>query len=155
MRVEDQFHLGIVAENFEATRATLTSVFGYEWGPEVGGPITVTLPTGEAVLNLRCAFSVTVPRLELVRAIPNTLWEPATGAGLHHVGFFSDDVAKDAAELTDAGYLTEATRLNPDGTPFFTFQRSQTGFRVELVSRAAESGLSQCWAAPATEGSPA
>ncbi|MEU6642844.1 VOC family protein [Saccharomonospora sp. NPDC046836] len=145
MRAEDQFHLGIVVDDVEATTAMLSSVFGYEWGPEVGSPTAVTLPGGAAVLDLRCAFSVSVPRLELVRSVPETLWEPVAGAGIHHIGFWSDDVAGDSAELARHGYVTEATRTGPDGAPFFTFQRSETGFRIELVTRAAQAGLEICW----------
>jgi hypothetical protein len=149
MRARDQFHLGIVAEDTAATTAMLTALFGYEWGPEVGSVSDVTLPSGVTSLDLRCAFSVTVPRLEIVRAIPGTLWEPVPGGGIHHVGFFSDDVAADAAELADQGYVTEATRTGPDGRPYFAFARSAKGFRIELVSRAAQAGLERCWTAPA------
>ncbi|XVQ14738.1 VOC family protein [Spirillospora sp. CA-255316] len=148
MKLADQFHLGIVTAEFEATMDTLSTLFGYEWGPEVGEPIAVTLPTGEAVLNLRCAFSTSVPRLELVRSIPGTMWEPAPG-GVHHVGFWSDDVAADSAELASNGYVLEASRNGADGRPFFSFQRSATGFRIELVSTVARAGLEQCWATPA------
>jgi hypothetical protein len=147
VQLGDQFHLGIVTAGFEATMDALTSVFGYEWGPEVGGPTAVRLPSGEAVLDLRCAFSTSVPRLELVRSIPGTLWEPAPG-GIHHVGFWSEDVAADTAELARHGYELEASRNGDDGRPFFTFQRSATGFRIELVSTAARAGLEQCWASP-------
>jgi hypothetical protein len=149
MRARDQFHLGIVAEDTSATMAALTALFGYEWGPEVGSVTEVALPAGVTTLDLRCVFSVTVPRLEIVRAIPGTMWEPASGGGIHHVGFFSDDVAADAAELAGQGYVTEATRTGPDGRPFFAFQRSAKGFRVELVSRAAQAGLERCWTVPA------
>ena len=142
MRATDQFHLGIVAEDPAATMAALSALFGYEWGPEAGSVTPVTLPSGEVSLELRCVFSVTVPRLEVVQAIPGTLWEPG---GIHHVGYWSDDVAADAAELTGQGYVTEAGRAGPDGKPFFAFLRSAKGFRVELVSRVAERGLEQLW----------
>ncbi|WP_063039503.1 VOC family protein [Nocardia pseudovaccinii] len=154
MRAEDQFHIGIVAADFEATMATLSEVLGYEWGPEIGGPVSVDLPdTRAAVLEMRCRYSTTVPRLEIVRSIAGTLWEPAGPAGLHHVGYWSDDVAADAAELVRHGYVTEATRPGADGQLFFAFLRGADGFRVELVDRAVESSLAQCWAAPRTDRS--
>ena len=145
MRVTDQFHLGIVAEDIAATTAALSALFGYEWGPEAGSVSQVTLPTGAVTVELRCVFSVTVPRLEIVRAIPGTLWEPVAGGGIHHVGYWSDDLAADAAELTTQGYVTEVSRTGADGKPFFAFLRSGKGFRIELVSRAAETALSQLW----------
>jgi hypothetical protein len=146
VRREDQFHVGIVAEDLQATTDALAAALGYEWGPEVGSTTEVTLPGGPLVVELRCVFSVSVPRLEIVRSIPGTLWESA--AGLHHIGYWSDDVAADVAELTSHGYVEEASRLGPDGRPYFTFCRSSNGFRIELVTRAAQAQLRQCWAAP-------
>jgi hypothetical protein len=151
LRAEDQFHVGVVVEDFEAALAGLSSLFGYQWCGELGGPTQVRLPAGEALLNFRCAYSRTSPRLEIVARIPGTLWEPTAGSGIHHVGYWSDDVAADSAELERRGYLAEATRIGPDGVPFFAFYRSATGFRVELVSRIAQPGLERSWSAP-TEG---
>lgn len=145
MRATDQFHLGIVAEDTAATTAALSALFGYEWGPEAGSVSQVTLPAGEMTVELRCVFSITVPRLEVVRAIPGTFWEPVAGGGIHHIGYWSDDLTADAAELTAQGYVTEVSRQGPDGKPFFAFLRSDRGFRIELVSRVAETGLSQLW----------
>ncbi|WP_433710467.1 VOC family protein [Nocardia sp. CA-084685] len=146
MRAEDQFHIGIVAVDFEATLATLSAVLGSEWGPEVGGPVAVRLPDREAVLELKCRYSTTVPRLEVVRSVAGTLWEPVRDAGIHHIGYWSDDVAADVVELESHGYLIEATRAADAGRLFFAFLRGANGFRVELVDRSAESGLSRCWA---------
>jgi hypothetical protein len=146
MKAEDQFHLGIVTEDLEASRSQLSTLFGYEWGPEVGGPLTVELPAGETELGLFCAYSVTTPRIELVRGIPGTLWEPVDGVGIHHLGYWSDDVAADSAELAAQGFVTEATRTGPDGRLFFSFQRSTSGLRIELVDRSAQPALQQCWA---------
>ncbi|MFI6361254.1 VOC family protein [Nocardia sp. NPDC050630] len=146
MRAEDQFHVGIVAVDFEATLATLSAVLGSEWGPEVGGPVAVRLPGREAVLELKCRYSTTVPRLEVVRSVAGTLWEPVRDAGIHHIGYWSDDVVADVVELESHGYLIEATRAADAGRLFFAFLRAANGFRVELVDRSAESGLSRCWA---------
>lgn len=144
MRAEDQFHLGLVVEDFEATLAELTGAFGYEWCGEIGVTVPVTLPTGDAVLDLNCAYSRTLPRLEIVRRIPGTLWEPVAGGGVHHVGFWSDDVAADAAELTGQGFVTEAARTGSGGAPF-AFLRGPSGLLVELVDRVAQPGLETYW----------
>jgi catechol 2,3-dioxygenase-like lactoylglutathione lyase family enzyme len=149
VKAADLFHIGIVAEDPEAAAATLSSVLGYEWTPLMGGPIEVALPTGETVVDIRCAYSTTTPRMEVIRAIPGTLWEPTPGAGVHHVGYWSDDVAADAAALEAEGYEREAARNGPDGGLFFTFHRSPTGFRVELVTRAAQPAMEGAFAAGA------
>jgi catechol 2,3-dioxygenase-like lactoylglutathione lyase family enzyme len=144
MRAEDQFHLGLVVEDFEATLAELSGAFGYEWCAEIGGAVSLALPTGNAVLDISCAYSRTLPRLEIIRRVPGTLWEPAAGGGVHHVGYWSDDVAADAAELTRQGFVTEARRVGSGGAPF-AFLRGPSGLLVELVDRVARPGLEKYW----------
>jgi len=53
--------------------------------------------------------------------------------------------AADIAELEDAGYTVEAVRPGPGGVPLFAFLNGPTGFRIELLSRTAESALARCW----------
>lgn len=144
MRAEDQFHLGLVVEDFEGTLAEFSAAFGYEWCAEIGGAVPLTLPTGNAVLDISCAYSRTLPRLEIVRRIPGTLWEPVPGGGVHHVGYWSDDVAADAAELTGQGFVTVASRSGSGGAPF-AFLRGPSGLLVELVDRVARPGLEKFW----------
>jgi len=145
MRGEDQFHLGIVAEDFEGTLAGLSAAFGYEWCAEIGGPLNMTLPTGDAVVRLSCVYSRTSPRLEILRNIPGTLWEAAPGGGVHHVGYWSDDVAADCAGLAGLGYTVEASRIGSTGSDF-AFVRGPDGVLVELVERAAQPMLEKFWA---------
>lgn len=149
LRPADQFHVGIVVEDVAATLAELSALFGYAWCAETGGPSQVRLATGDALLELRCVYSRTAPRLEIVHSIPGTLWEPAAGSGIHHIGYWSDDMAADCDELERHGYVSEAVRTGPDGVPFFAFYRAPTGFRVELVTRRAQPALEQYWSEPA------
>ncbi len=143
---EDRFHLGIVTTDPDVTAKTLTSAFGYEWGMTVGSAVEVTGPGGVRTIELSCAFSVTEPRLEIVRAVAGTLWEPVPGSGIHHLGYWSDDVTADTAALREQGWELEASRVMPDGKLFFAFLSGAQGFRVELVDRRAQAGMSQCWA---------
>ncbi|MFD8001899.1 VOC family protein [Streptomyces mirabilis] len=157
LRPEDQFHVGIVAEDFEATLRQVSSLFGFEWSEAMGGSVEVELPTGATVIDFSCVYSQSSPRLEIVRRVPGTFWEPTPGSGIHHFGYWSDDVAADTAELESHGYVIEAIRKGPDGTPFFAFLRSTTGFRVELVTRSAQPSLERSWAhqaEPATGQTP-
>lgn len=146
MKAEDQFHLGIVVDDFEETLARLTALFGYEWCDEIGGPTAVTLPSGETSLELRFAYSTSSPRLEIIRSVPGTVWAPAADSGIHHVGYWSDDVPADSAELVRQGCELEAAGLGPDGLPYWTYHRGKSGPRVELVSRKVQAGLEGYWA---------
>ena len=145
MRAEDQFHIGVVVDDFEDTLADLSALFGYQWCDEIGGPTPVRLPTGDAVLELRFAYSTTSPRLEIIRSLPGTLWVPAAGSGIHHMGYWSDDVPADSAELEGRGLAIEASGRGPDGAPYWAYHRSAGGPRIELVSRAVQPALEQYW----------
>jgi catechol 2,3-dioxygenase-like lactoylglutathione lyase family enzyme len=146
VKATDQFHVGVVVDDLEATLAQLTDLFGYEWCDEIGGPMKVVVPGGETEVEVRFVYSRTEPRVEVIRTAPGTLWEPAGASGIHHLGYWSDDVAGDSAALLARGYVAEAAGVRPDGTPYWTFHRSAIGPRVELVDRAVQPGLEQYWA---------
>ncbi|WP_210588545.1 VOC family protein [Streptomyces sp. GESEQ-35] len=144
MKAADQFHVGLVVDDLSAAAAELSASFGYEWSAEMGAAVRVTLPAGDAVLDLRSVYSTTSPRLELVRSVPGSLWQPAD-SGVHHLGYWSDDVAADSAELARRGSALEALGKRPDSTPYWAFHRSGTGPRIELVSRELHPVLEQFW----------
>jgi hypothetical protein len=154
VKSSDQFHVGIVVDDIDAAAAELSAVFGYQWAEPLGGPVRVSLPGGggdegegdDVVLDLLSTYSMSTPRLELVRGVPGTLWEPVTGSGVHHLGYWSDDVAADSAELARRGHTVEAVGRRPDGTPYWAFHHSRSGPRVELVTRALQPVLEQYWA---------
>lgn len=149
MKAADQYHVGIVVDDLDAALARLTALFGYEWCDEVHVATEVQLPSGVVEVDHRFRYSRSTPRLEVIQSHPGTVWEPATGSGIHHLGYWSDDVPGDAAVLEANGYEREAAGIGPDGVPHWTYHRSPTGPRVELVSRALEPYLSLMWADPA------
>jgi hypothetical protein len=148
MHAEDQFHVGIVVEDLGHAQVELTALAGYVWGTEIASTMPVRLPTWTGDLPIRLVYSVSLPRVELVEQIPGTVWQLAAGSGLHHLGYWSDDIAADAAHLEARGYDHEASGLDPDGHPMWSFHRSQRGPRIELVSRALEPLMSSMWAIP-------
>jgi Glyoxalase/Bleomycin resistance protein/Dioxygenase superfamily len=146
VRSDDQFHVGIVVDDFEASLADLSALFGTTWCPEIALPTEVTLPTGNVVIDLGFVYSVATPRVEVIRTIPGTLWVPVAGSGIHHLGYWSDDVAADAARLEGRGYAAEAAGNRPDGTPVWAYHRHPSGPRIEIVSRSIQPSFEQYWA---------
>jgi hypothetical protein len=136
LRAEDNYHVGIVVDDPAATMKQLSSLFGYEWCDELGGAVDVTLGGRDTTVDLRAWYSKTSPRLEIVQSIPGTVWTPAQGSGIHHLGYWVDDVAAASAELERHGYQTEALGKRGVGAPYWAYLRQPTGLRVELVSRA-------------------
>jgi hypothetical protein len=145
VRAADQFHVGIVVDDLDTALVDLSELFGYEWCPQLHIQTPVVLPTGELTLDLRFAYSASVPRLELIQSTPGTLWVPAPTSGVHHVGYWSDDVASDGDLLATRGYAVEATGVRPDGNAIWAYHRSPDGPRIELVSRELLAGLRQYW----------
>ena len=99
---------------------------------------------------MRGVYSRDVPRLELVRAIPETLWQPAN-AGVHHLGYWSDDVDADVAALVAGGAVLEAGSRIPDGSFLWAYCRAASGQRIEFVSRVLEPIMSMWWTASSAE----
>jgi hypothetical protein len=146
MNGTDQFHVGIVVDDLDAALDELGSLLGYEWCPVFAIETPVVLPEGEVMVDLRFAYSRTEPRVELIRAVPGTPWVPAAGSGIHHLGYWSEDIAQDARELEGRGYVEEARGVLPDGTTIWAYHRGPKGPRIELVSRQLQAGLERYWA---------
>ena len=149
MKASDQFHAGVVVDNLDAAMNDLAALLGYEWCPAITVPLQVTFPAEVTTVELTFAYSVTTPRLELVATVPGTLWSPV--AGVHHLGYWSDDLNADGELLSSKGYTLEATGFGPDGSSLWSYHRKANGFRVELVNRQLRSFLEQYWT-PAASG---
>jgi lactoylglutathione lyase len=99
---------------------------------------------------MRMAYSGDAPRLEFLQTIPNTVWTPAD-SGVHHLGYWSDDVDADVATLEANGMELEVKSLLPEGSTLWAYCKGGTGPRIELVSRAMEPFIAQ-WFATAEVG---
>jgi hypothetical protein len=146
MNAADHFHVGIVVDDFDGALDELADLFGHEWCPPMSISAPVVLPDGEAMLDLLFTYSRAAPRVEVIQSMPGTLWVPAPASGIHHLGYWSDDVAADAARLIARGYAAEATGVRPDGAAVWAYHRKAGGPRIELVSRGIAAGLEQYWA---------
>lgn len=145
MKVEDLYHTGIVVTDYEGTLAELSALFGYEWGEEMRTVSPVTLASGETVeWESRFCYSRNEPRLEIIRANPGTVWDPSA-AGVHHLGYWSDDVAADSAALTAKGYALELFGPGEDGVPLYAYHRRPNGTRIEIVTRAVLPMFEKYW----------
>lgn len=129
-----QYHAGIVSDDPAATMAQLSDLLGYEWGEPLGGTITVAQPDGDITVEMRMWYSTTTPRLEVVQSHPGTVWSRAD-SGVHHFGFWVDDVAAAITALEAGGYTFEAAGKRPDGVPYWAYLASPAGPRLEIVSR--------------------
>jgi len=135
----------VVVDDLDAALTKFSELFGYRWSDAFEGRVQVWLPDGEREVLLRFVYSRTFPRVEVIQAIDGTVWVPGAGSGIHHLGYWSDDVERDARRLEARGYVREALGRAANGPAPWSYHRAPGGFRVELVDRALQSMLERFW----------
>ena len=146
MKPGDLYHAGIVVDDLDATMDRFTKVAGYSWTDVVEVDQLAHTPDGEVTIPMRMAYSGNTPRLEILQTVAGTIWTPAD-SGVHHVGYWSDDVEADLAVLEANGMHFEVKSYNPDGsgTLLWAYCKGESGPRIELVSRAMEPFIQYWW----------
>ena len=138
LRPSDLYHTGLVFEDVEAATQRLGAAGGYTFTPTIESEIKVRLASGTTTLGFAFAYSLEAPHIEIVRAVPGTLWTPAARNAPHHLGYWVDDVAATCRQMTEAGYELEACAEDDSGEPTsFAYFISPDGIRLEVVDRAA------------------
>jgi Glyoxalase/Bleomycin resistance protein/Dioxygenase superfamily len=137
LRPEDYYHTGIVVSDLEAAMARLSALAGYRWII----PLTYTLPfrtaNGSRELTSTFVYSLQSPHLELIQQVPDSPWTAAPGNSVHHLGYFTDDLAETARMLEANGFTFEATAdISPPDLALFAYYVDAFGTRIEIVDRA-------------------
>ena len=149
MKAEDLYHTGIVVDDIEATMAWLQKVAGYTWTDIVTVDQQAVTPDGDVTIPMKMVYSGAEPRLELLQTVPGTVWTPAD-SGVHHIGYWSDDVESDLTTLVSNGLAVEVKSYNPDGSgtllwAYLKGAKGSVGPRIELVSRNMEPFIAYWW----------
>ncbi len=137
LRPEDLYHTGIVVPDLEAAMTRLSALAGYRWIT----PMSYTLPfrttAGVRELTSTIVYSLQSPHVELVQEVPGTPWTAPPGNAVHHLGYFSDDLAASARALRDNGFTLEMTAEVPGSDlGMFAYFTDAFGARIEIVDRA-------------------
>ena len=138
-RLKPMYHVGIVVADIASARATMSEQLGVTWGPVMhfdsvdyrdGDGRDLGLPT-------TMCYSVDAPHLELIEEVPGSIWVRNEHSNLHHIGFWSDDLAAEGAALTGNGCPLQLCGRSGDQAPVsFAYHRNDLGVRVELVDAA-------------------
>jgi len=137
LRPEDFYHTGIIVPDLEAAMDRLSALAGYQWIT----PLTYTLPfrtaTGIRELTSTIVYSVQSPHLELLQEVPGSPWMAAPGNSVHHIGYFTDNLA-DTAQLLERNGLTFEMTADVPGQDLalFAYYVDPCGTRIEIVDRA-------------------
>jgi hypothetical protein len=140
VRHDDYFHTGIVVHDFDAAQAELGDAVGVTWGPGGEMEVPVFLAEGGArTISFRYAYTEQgPPYLELVRAVPGTLWMPSGAGQAHHLGYWSPDPSRASRRLHDAGVPRVASVgvSSDDDQPFAVYHQPRAGVYIELIDAA-------------------
>ncbi len=137
LRPEDFYHAGIVVPDLDAAMARLSALAGYRWI----NPMSYTLPfrtaSGVRELTSTIVYSLQSPHVELVQEVPGSPWKAGRGNAVHHLGYFSDNLAESARALEANGFTLEMTADVPGSDlALFAYYTDAFGTRIEIVDRA-------------------
>jgi catechol 2,3-dioxygenase-like lactoylglutathione lyase family enzyme len=141
---ENVFHLGIIVPDIERGMEEIASRFEVTFPAHMPAQIRARVKGVEMELSSRFVYSRQgPPYLELIQAVPGTVWDvPAGTSRIHHIGIFVDDLEAEVQRLTNAGYELELAALGPDGRPgAISYINTDLGVRQELVSMAARDAI--------------
>jgi hypothetical protein len=131
------YHVGYVVPDIAAATAQFSDAIGARWVDHVVHARYLDENDQRVDTELHTAYSLEGPmHVELIEAAPGTIWDLGTGAAIHHVGLWTDDVSAEAQRLVDSGMPVIAGGLDNDdpGVPgFFSYHRNPQGGNVELV----------------------
>ncbi|MGW7412718.1 VOC family protein [Streptomyces sp. NPDC054863] len=127
--VTPDYHLGVVVEDLDRA---MTELIGMRWLPvfRSGHQVAGTHTPGSGPLMTYSRQGP--PYLELLELLPGSVWSKP---GLHHVGFWTADVAAESARITAAGFPLEASAavLADDTEPGVCYHRTSDNLLLELV----------------------
>jgi catechol 2,3-dioxygenase-like lactoylglutathione lyase family enzyme len=140
------FHVGIVVPQLEAACDRFSELLGLTWHDTVETSMRMRVEaTGEVqTVALRAIFTREEPHLELIEAIPGTLWTlaPDGGPALHHLAFWTPDLVAESERLDAANCPLEACMPRADdGRPTAYAYHLERSLRFELIDQAMKAGM--------------
>lgn len=133
------YHTGLVVADVAAGMEELTAATGCAWAPVQEQTLKLRGPEGPFEVDLQFTYSTAAPHVELIRAVPGTVWapQPEGASTAHHLGCWSDDLAADSARLEAGGAPLLVTYASPSAGPVgFAYHRLASGVLLELVDAA-------------------
>ncbi len=133
-------HIGIVAADIDSAMAELGRAWRTSWtaGRDGKTGIPYRVSGGIQTVHFRSVWGTRGPlRVELVQAVPRTLWEPKGATYMHHLGYAVDDLALESRRLKRMGLQLELTRAGgrAGSVNGFGYFRFPGGLLIELLAR--------------------
>src|SRR4051794_8497292 len=142
------FHVGLVVDDLDAAMAQLGAALGLEWLEPKAMPVP-----GQAE-PLQVVFSRQGPPFfELMKGPPGSAWDPASGARVDHLGFWTGDLDSASQHLLDAG-APVVLDGKEHGMALRYHALPAAGLRVEVFDATEQRGFRERWGHEAVECTP-
>jgi len=127
------YHHGIIVDDLDTAKEQYTAVWGCSWTEEDRFFVTVVVDGVEQESEIRFVYSQQgPPYVELLEEISGNAWRRPDGK-LDHIGYWSDDLPADVAELHSKGFPAVVHGGTVAEPALFSCHRVSAGFWVELV----------------------
>lgn len=126
------FHVGFVVPRIEEAMDQFGEALGLRWRPVFEG----MFQSGDRRFPVRSVYTIEgPPAVELLEAVPGTVLDSQRGGvEFHHLGWWVDDLAGEAAHLEAQGWPIEGGMVGRDGAPRrVAMHRSPWEFCIELL----------------------
>jgi hypothetical protein len=141
------YHTGIIVDSLEKAMDTMGDALGLLWAPPRTSTVPMQCPDGILDREVRFTYSLQGPHyIELLEQINPAPYLSLTGGRrVHHLGYFTDDLAAASDELEARGFRKELSGVDDNGDvarATFHYNEESPGMWIELVSHeiAAEIG---------------
>jgi len=145
---QNLYHHGIVVCDLDAAIGVFSRESGLAFQDPLAVTQTVVTDSGTRKVEFQLAYSIEGPvHTELVLQMPGTVWETDQAAKIHHLGYWSDDLAADGRRLEEAGMrLVVSHEPDPGSMSIFRYYQSTLGPYIELVDSCMRSTMEAAWA---------
>ena len=132
----DLFEIGLVVADLDAAIEEFHKALGYRFELIVDGVLPTRDELGESTPPMRMTVSREQPQLELLEAVPGTHLAARAGTGLHHLGYYVDDLAASSKALTALGIPYVCGGFAEEVSPAsWAYHAMSDGTLIELVDR--------------------
>ncbi|MDT3442241.1 MULTISPECIES: VOC family protein [unclassified Pseudofrankia] len=133
----DLFEIGLIVPDIETSIEQFHKAFGYTFAVVVDGVLPTRDADGDTVPPMRIAVSREVsPQIELLEAVPGTHLVAPAGTGLHHLGYYVDDLQAASDALAALGIPFARGGFHEDVFPAsWVYHEMADGTVIELVDR--------------------
>jgi hypothetical protein len=131
----EHFHVGIVVADMDEAKRSLSESLGIEWLPTRFSSCPVADDEGARIVPLKMSYSASPPFIELIEEVPGTVWVTNEHSNLHHIGFWSSDLAGDLPSLVSSGCPIEIVGFTKEqrSPARYSYHTHPLGVRIEIV----------------------